>query len=49
MGIEDMVPELELQREGDQYLIQVFQRAGFKGLASSFEYLRIFSQGGDSG
>ena len=31
MGIEDMVPELELQREGDQYLIRVFQKAGFKG------------------
>ena len=31
MGIEDSVPDLELQREGDQYLIRVFQQAGFKG------------------
>ena len=50
MGIEDMVPELELQREGDQYLIRVFQKAGFKGgRASLFEYLQIVSKGGDCG
>ena len=32
MGIEDTVPELELQREGDQYLIRVFQKAGYQGM-----------------
>ena len=31
MRIEDSVPELELQREGDQYLIRLFQQARFKG------------------
>ena len=31
MAIEDSLPELELQREGDQYLVRVFQRAGFNG------------------
>ena len=31
MGIEDTVPELELQREGDQYLVRAFQAAGYQG------------------
>ena len=31
MGLEDSGPHLELQREGDQYLIRVFQQVGFRG------------------
>ena len=31
MGMEDSLPELELQREGDQYLIRSFLSVGYKG------------------